>query len=102
MKTLAARVSTRSSPKSNKDTNSRLGNYEILEEITRSRMGVIFSARQRHFRRIVVAKRVLVYHGDSPRKNARATSARNPNGRKAGSSQHPALGRIFDIRSARS
>jgi hypothetical protein len=38
-------------------------------------MGVIFSARQRHFRRIVAVKRVLVYHGDSPRKNARATSA---------------------------
>jgi hypothetical protein len=54
MKTQEARVSTPSSPKSNKDTNSRLGNYEILEEITRSRMGVIFRARQRHFRCIVV------------------------------------------------
>jgi hypothetical protein len=52
MKSLGARVSTHSSPKSNKDTNSRLGNYEILEEIARSRIGVIFSARQRHFHRI--------------------------------------------------
>ena len=74
MKTQEARVSTPSSPKSNKDTNSRLGNYEILEEITRSRMGVTFRARQRHFRRIVVVKRVLVITG-IPHENARPASA---------------------------
>jgi serine/threonine protein kinase/TolB-like protein len=47
------------------DTNWRLGNYEILEEIGRGGMGVIYRARQRHSRRIVAVKRVLSYHADS-------------------------------------
>src|SRR5947209_8564679 len=47
------------------DKNWRLGNYEILEEIGRGGMGVIYRARQRHSRRIVAVKRVLSYHTDS-------------------------------------
>jgi len=39
MKTPGARVWTRSSPKWNEDTNRRLGNYKILEEIGRDGMG---------------------------------------------------------------
>ncbi|MGB9476609.1 MAG: protein kinase [Candidatus Udaeobacter sp.] len=43
----------------------RLGNYEILDEIGRGGMGVIYRARQRHSRRIVAVKRVLSYQADS-------------------------------------
>jgi len=42
-----------------------LGNYQILEEIGRGGMGVIYRARQRHSCRIVAIKRILSYHADS-------------------------------------
>ncbi|MGI8890471.1 MAG: protein kinase domain-containing protein [Chthoniobacterales bacterium] len=47
------------------DTHWQLGNYEVLEEIGRGGMGVIYRARQRHSRRIVALKRVLSHHSDS-------------------------------------
>ncbi len=47
------------------DKQWRLGNYEILDEIGRGGMGVIYRARQRHSRRIVAIKRVLSYQADS-------------------------------------
>src|SRR5437867_10724656 len=47
------------------DKQWRLGDYEILDEIGRGGMGVIYRARQRHSRRIVAVKRVLSYQADS-------------------------------------
>src|SRR5947208_1890274 len=47
------------------DGNWLLGNYQVLEEIGRGGMGVIYRARQRHSHRIVAIKRILSYHADS-------------------------------------
>src|SRR5437667_3744877 len=47
------------------DKQWRLGHYEILEEIGRGGMGVIYRARQQHSRRIVAVKRIFAHEVSS-------------------------------------
>jgi serine/threonine protein kinase/Flp pilus assembly protein TadD len=75
------------------DSDWRLGNYQILEEIGRGGMGVIYRARQPHSRRIVAVKRVLSYHSDS-----RETLARfRREAQAVASLDHPNILPIYEV-----
>src|ERR1700751_5105786 len=75
------------------DADWRIGNYQILEEIGRGGMGVIYRARQRHSRRIVALKRMVSYHADS-----RETRERfRREAEAAASLDHPNVLPIYEI-----
>lgn len=75
------------------DRDWRLGSYQILEEIARGGMGVIYRARHLPSKRIVALKRVLTYHSDSQETLARFQQE----AQAAASLEHPNILPIYDV-----
>jgi len=75
------------------DTDWYLANYQVLEEIGRGGMGVIYRARQAHSHRIVALKRMLGFHSDS----SETLSRFEREAQAAASLDHPNILPIYEV-----
>jgi serine/threonine protein kinase len=76
-------------------TNKRFGRYEIVAELGRGAMGIVYKARDPQIDRLVALKTILL-HGQDPEKEDEFRQRFLREAQAAGRLQHPGLVTIYD------